>query len=64
MKTTPAISRLKRMKNYRKKQPLTFGDFVAGSCRAWGERKAVGIIRLTVKVRWLEFGGSQRLVIS
>jgi hypothetical protein len=52
------------MRAYPKKKPLTFGDFVAGSCRAWGERRAVGIIRLAIKARWIEFGGERRLVIS
>ena len=64
MKTTLAISRLKPIKYYPKRKPLTFGDFVAGSCRAWGEREAIGMIRLVLKMRWLDFGRSQRLVIS
>jgi hypothetical protein len=46
------------------KKPLTFGDFVTGSYRAWGKRKANGIIRLAIKARWIEFRGSHRIVIS
>ena len=46
------------------KQPLTFGDFVAGSYRAWGKRKAMGIIRLAVKSHMIEFRDHQRIVIS
>jgi hypothetical protein len=57
-------SRSKPLPNPPHRKTLTFGDFVAGGCRAWGEREAVGFIRLVVKVRWVEFGGPQRLVIS
>jgi hypothetical protein len=45
------------------KTPLTFGDFVAGGYHAWGKRKAMGIIRLAVKSRMVEFRGGQRIVI-
>ena len=37
------------MEPHSKKKPLTFGDFVAGSYRAWGKRRASGFIRLTLK---------------
>ena len=57
-------SRHEPMKGYPKKIHLTFGDFVAGGCRAWGEREAIGIIRLAVKSHWIEFRGEQRVVIS
>jgi hypothetical protein len=43
---------------------LTFGEFVAGSYRAWGKRKALGIIRLAVKAHLIEFGGQERFVVS
>jgi hypothetical protein len=46
------------------KKPLTFGDFVAGSYRAWGKRKAEGIIRLAVKSHLIEFCGQQRFIIA
>jgi len=52
------------MKTHPKKKLLTFGDFIAGSYQAWGRRKALGIIRLAVKARWIEFGGQHRIVIS
>jgi hypothetical protein len=39
------------------KKPLTLGDFIAGSYRAWGKRRAHGIIRLAIKLRFIEFGG-------
>ncbi len=51
------------MKENRNK-PLTFGDFVAGACRAWGQRKALGLIRLAIKARVIEFRGQQRFTIS
>lgn len=52
------------MRTCSKKKPLTFGEFVAGSYQAWGRREALGIIRLAVKARWIEFGGQGRIVIS
>jgi hypothetical protein len=52
------------MKAPLKKKPLTFGDFVAGSYRAWGKRRANGIIRLAIKTRWVELHGQERFLIS
>lgn len=43
---------------------MTFGDFVAGSYRVWGKRKANGIIRLAIKAHLIEFRGQQRFLIS
>ena len=51
------------MKPHPVKKPLTFGDFVAGSYRAWGKRRANGIIRLAFKAHWVEFCGPHRFVI-
>jgi hypothetical protein len=45
-------------------KPLTFGAFVAGACRAWGKRRAVGIIRLAIKAHMIEFRGTERFVIN
>jgi hypothetical protein len=42
-----------------KKKPLTFGEFVAASYRAWGKRKANAIIRLALKAHLIEFCGQQ-----
>jgi hypothetical protein len=42
---------------------LTFGDFVAGVYRAWGDRKAKGVIQLAVKAHLIEFRGQQRFEI-
>jgi hypothetical protein len=47
-----------------KNKALTFGDFVAGVYRTWGERKAKGIIRLALEVHMVEFRGTKRFVIS
>jgi hypothetical protein len=47
-----------------KKKPLTFGEFVAGGYRAWGKRRANGIIRLALKAHLLEFRGQQHYKIS
>lgn len=52
------------MNAHPKKKPLTFGEFVSGSYRTWGKRRANGIIRLAVKVHLIEFRGHERLVIS
>jgi hypothetical protein len=52
------------MKAHPRKEPLTFGDFVAGGCRAWGQRRAIGIIRLAIKSHLIEFRGQQRFAIS
>jgi hypothetical protein len=52
------------MKAHAPKKPLTFGDVVAGSYRAWGKRRANGMIRLAIKTRLIEFHGEQRFVIS
>jgi hypothetical protein len=43
---------------------LTFGDFVAGVYHAWGKRKANGMIRLAIKLRFLEFSGQKCFMIS
>jgi len=47
-----------------RKRPLTFGDFVAGACRTWGERRAIGIVQLALKAHVIEFRGTERFVIS
>jgi hypothetical protein len=46
------------------KKPLTFGDFVAGVYHIWGERKAIGILRLAIEVHVVEFRGKERFMIS
>jgi len=43
---------------------LTFGDFVAGVYHAWGERQAIGIVRLAIEVHVIEFRGTERFIIS
>jgi hypothetical protein len=52
------------MKTNTPKKPLTFGDFVAGGYRAWGKRRANGIIRLAIQLRFIQFRRQQRFVIS
>ena len=46
------------------KKPLTFGEFIEGSYRAWGKRKAKGMIQLIVKAHYVEFRGPDRFIIS
>jgi len=50
-------------KAHPEKSPLTLGDLVAGCYRAWGKRKAEGMIRLAIKSHFIEFRGRQRFVI-
>ena len=47
-----------------KKKVLTFGDFVAGAYRAWGHRRAKGLVWLAVNARLVEFRGPQRFEIA
>ena len=46
------------------RKPLTFGDFVAGVYQTWGERRAKGIVQLSLKMHLVEFRGADRFVIS
>jgi hypothetical protein len=52
------------MKTESKNKALTFGDFIAATYRAWGTRRAKGVVRLAVNARWVEFLGAERFVIS
>ena len=45
-------------------RPVTLGDFIAGGYRAWGTRRAKGLVCLAVNARLVEFRGPQRLVFS
>jgi hypothetical protein len=45
-------------------RPVTLGDFIAGAYRAWGTRRAKGLVCLAVNARLVEFRGPQRLVFS
>jgi len=51
-------------KNEARKRELKFGDFIAAVYRAWGRRKAKGVVRLAVNAGLVEFRGPQRFVIS
>lgn len=42
------------MKATAKKRPLTLGDFVAGGYDAWGERRALGLIRLAIQLHLIK----------
>jgi hypothetical protein len=52
------------MKTRPRKQFMTFGDFVAGVYRAWGRPQAVSIVKLAIKMRLIEFVGTDRLVVT
>jgi len=58
MKTEPISHSKVRLK----KQPLTFGDFVAGVYNDCGKRGARGIVHLAVALHLVEFRGSDRIV--
>jgi hypothetical protein len=46
------------------KREMTFGEFIDGAYRAWGTRRAKGLVCLAVNARLVEFRGPRRLVIS
>jgi len=52
------------MKTNDKNRALTFGDFIAAAYRAWGRRRAKGLVWLAVNARLVEFPGRQRIEIS
>jgi hypothetical protein len=52
------------MKTNAKNKVLTLGDFIAAAYRAWGARRAKGLVWLAVNARLVEFLEPQRLVIS
>jgi hypothetical protein len=47
-----------------KEREVTFGDFLAGAYRAWGRRRAKGLVRLAFNARLVVFREPQRSVIS
>jgi hypothetical protein len=47
-----------------KKPAFTFGDFIAAAYRAWGARRAKGLVWLAVNARLVEFRGPERIEIS
>jgi hypothetical protein len=51
------------MKTNGKKKSLTFGDLIAATYRAWGARRAKGLVRLAVNAHLVVFRGQQRFVI-
>jgi hypothetical protein len=52
------------VKTHPKNKPLTFGEFVAGVYQVWGKRRAMGIIKLAIKMHVIEFRGTERFVIA
>jgi hypothetical protein len=52
------------MKTLPRKQLMTFGDFVAGIYRAWGHRKAKGMVKLAIQMHLIEFIGTDRFVVT
>ena len=52
------------MKTHAKNKLLTFGDFIAAAYRAWGKRRAKGLVWLAVNAHLVVFRGRQRFVIS
>ena len=46
-----------------RKKPLTFGDFVAGVYRTFGNRRAKAIVQLAIELDVLKFNGKKRYVI-
>ena len=52
------------MKTNHKKKALTFGDFIAAAYRAWGARRAIGLVRLALNAHFVVFRGRRRMVID
>jgi hypothetical protein len=52
------------MKTNGNQRALTFGDLIPATYRAWGARRAKGLLRLAVNAHLLVFQGRQRLVIQ
>jgi hypothetical protein len=52
------------MKTNAKNKVWTLGDFIAAAYRAWGVRRAKGLVWLAVNARLVEFQEPQCLVIS
>lgn len=52
------------MKTNKAKKGLTFGDFIHAAYVACGKRRSVGIVRLAVNARLIEFRGRQLFEIS
>jgi len=51
------------MKTNHKKKAPTFGDFIAATYRAWGARRARGLVQLVLNAHLVVFLGRQRFVI-
>jgi hypothetical protein len=51
------------MKTNSKKMAMKLGDFVAGAYRAWGSRRAKGLVRLALHTRLVVFREPQYLEI-
>jgi hypothetical protein len=58
------IEPISQKKARSKRQPLTFGDVVAGVYHTCGKRRAKGIVHLAVALHLIEFRGTDRIVIS
>jgi hypothetical protein len=64
MNATRPHSTCRNTKTYLKRKPLTFGDFVAEVYHFWGERRAIGIVRLALARHAVEFRGKERYLIN
>ena len=62
----PRLAKMGAMtiRTHGKKPTLTLGEFIAGAYRAWGRRRAKGLVWLAVNARLVEFRRPQRLEIS
>ena len=52
------------MKTRTTKKALTFGELVASFYRAYGHRRAKGILQLAVKAHLVVFRGRSRFILS
>jgi hypothetical protein len=52
------------MKTSEKERAMVLGDFIAGAYRAWGRRRAKGLVWLAIKAQLVMFRAPQPSLIS
>jgi hypothetical protein len=51
------------MKTSEKQRAIVLGDFIAGAYRAWGRRRAKGLVRLAIHTGLVQFRGRERVLM-
>jgi hypothetical protein len=58
------INQLSQRKTLTKGKTITFGEFVAGVYRTFGQRRAKAIVQLAIELGVIKFNGNKRYEIS